>query len=370
MKKYALKYLIFLLPFLAAIAVELFVLPIDFFTFRAWEALVKQYSVGVLKGPFYPNRTLIKTEEGGDLKPSAACKVRKKEVLWQTDAYGYRKAPSAIRHYPVIVVGDSNAAGGGLSQTEMLSEVLEKRLHQPVYSLAPESIKYIFKHGLLKQGKPEVVILENIERGILTANYSIRDASDFKPLPVWEKIMWSVMLHPAAQSVAVHLDRVLKANMLRFLRARIHSSTPPANATTADDPCPMLFLQGALANRDIPDPIRQHAVRNIKHLSDFFTAKDIRFIFLPVPNKENIHYRELGAPRPVFLEKLIAELKAAGVEVADTQKAFEEITKRSGASLYHHDDTHWNADGVKAAASLIEDILRVKPSPSARHSLQ
>lgn len=364
MKKYAFKYLIFLMPFLAAIAIELFFLPVDFFTFRAWEALVKQYSVGVLKGPFYPNMTLIKTEEGGDLKPSQACTLRKQNVLWQTDAYGYRKAPSASAHYPIIIVGDSNAAGGGLSQSEMLSEVLQTRLNKAVYPLAPESIKYIFKHPLLKQSQPEVVILESIERGIPAANYAIRDGSDFRALAVWEKALWSVLLHPAVQSAAVHIDRILKANMLQFARARINSSPPPANQTTGNVACPMLFFQGARANQDIPDPVRQQALRNIRHLSDFFTAKGIRFIFLPVPNKENIHYRELGAPRPVFLEKLIAELKEAGVEVADTQKTFEEITGRSGASLYHRDDTHWNADGVKVAASLIEDILRSKPPTS------
>ncbi len=301
MKKYAFKYLIFLLPFLAAIAIELFVLPVDFFTFRAWEALVKQYSVGVLKGPFYPNMSLIKTEEGGDLKPSATCTDRKESVHWQTDVYGYRNAPSAAGHYPIIIVGDSNVAGGGLSQSEMLSEVLETKLNKPVYPLAPESIKYIFKHELLKQNRPEVVILVNIERGIITANYTIRDHSDFKALPVWEKIMWSVMLHPAVQSAAVHIDRILKANMLRFARGRINSAATPVIQKTEGDPCPMLFLQGARANRDVPDSVRHHAVQSIKHLSDFFTDKGVRFIFLPVPNKENIHYRELGTARPVFL---------------------------------------------------------------------
>ena len=39
MAKFILKLFVFLLPFIAAVFVELFILPIDCFTFRLWEAL-------------------------------------------------------------------------------------------------------------------------------------------------------------------------------------------------------------------------------------------------------------------------------------------------------------------------------------------
>lgn len=362
MKKYGLKYFIVLLPFLAAIFIELFVLPIDFFTFRNWETLVKKYTIGgFLKGPFYPNMTIVKTEEGGDLKASPACAIRKKDLAWQTDAYGYRNAASTNRRYPIIIVGDSNTAGTGLYQGEMLSEVLEKRLGKDVYPLAPDSIKYVFKHGLLKQTKPEVIILANMERGIPTANYSIRDNYDFNNLNPWEKILWSVILHPAVQSVVIQIDRVLKANMLNFIKARINSKQPPRTDAATGSSCPNLFFYGAEANKDIPDGIRKEAVRKIKNISDFFTGKGVRFIFLPIPNKENFYHRELNTPKPVFLEKLIGELRALGVEVVDTQKAFDEIGSRTDIPLYPRDDTHWNAKGAEVAALLIEEVLRTPP---------
>ena len=363
MKKYGLKYFIFFLPFLMAVGIELFLLPIDFFTFRGWETLVRQRSYGILKGPFYPNMTIIKTEEGGDLKPSPSCVVKKKDVVWQTDAYGYRKAASSVQIYPIIVVGDSNTAGGGLSQSEMFSEVLEMRVGKSVYPLAPESAKYIFKHGLLKRAKPDVIILENIERGILTGNFKIPPDADFRELSFPDKIIWSIRLHPTVQSVAIHIDRALKANMIHYVKARLNSRKSPEIVDATGNPCPMLFIQGKTANREIPENIRHQAALNIKQLSDFFTSKGIRFIFLPIPNKENIYYRELGTPKPVFLEKLIVELRNMGVEVVDTQKIFEEITHRSSTHLYHRDDTHWNATGVETAVSLIEEALRTPPPP-------
>jgi hypothetical protein len=356
MKKYVFKYLIFLLPFLAVVLVELFVLPIDFFAFRVWESLLVRHSFGILKGPFYPNMTVVKTE-AGDLKPPVSCAIMKKDLVWQTDAYGYRKASVPAGTYPVIVVGDSNAVGSGLSQKEMFSEVLEKRVGKKVYPLAPESVKYLFKHRLLRNTKPQVVILEIIERNIMTDNFSVPGNAKFGPLSFPEQIIWSIRLTPAVQAFAVYMDRAFKANLLQFVRARINSSPPVARAATLDTRCPILFLQGEKANREIPDSIRREAVIKIKILSDFFTEQGIRFVFLPIPNKENIYYRELDTSRPVFLEKLIAELSAMGVEVADTQKAFEAITYRKSIPLYHRDDTHWNAAGAETAAVLVEKII-------------
>lgn len=358
MKKYGLKYFFFLLPFLAALSVELFILPMDYFSFRVWETLVAQHSYGLLKGPFYPNMTILKTEEGGDLKPSPACAIKKKDVLWQTDAYGYRKKAAPPQCYPVIIVGDSNTAGGGLSQTEMFSEVLEKRLGKGVYPLAPESLKDIFDHGLLKQTKPDVVILAIIERGILTGNFKIPRHAEFQELSFADRTIWSIRLNPAAQAAAILADRAFKANMLHYVKARINVKQSLNKQGVSKQSCPILFLQGAVANRNIPDQVRLQAAQNIKKWNDFFTARGIRFIFLPIPNKENIYYREVNTPRPVFLEKLIRELQNMGVEVIDTQKAFAQITKQTDMHLYHRDDTHWNAEGAALAASLVNDLLQ------------
>ncbi len=89
--------------------------------------------------------------------------------------------------------------------------------------------------------------------------------------------------------------------------------------------------------------------------------RGIRFIFLPLPEKENIYHENLHTERPVFLEHLISELKKEGIEVTDTQKAFEEAFQK-GVLLYHPDDTHWNENGVKIAAGLLEALIQ-KPPP-------
>jgi alginate O-acetyltransferase complex protein AlgJ len=359
MKKYSVKYMVFFLPFIIAVCIELFILPIDYFTFRVWEALVIKRSFGVLKGSFYPNMILSKTEEGGDLAPHSKCSV-KKDVIWITDKYGYRKANTPLKKYSVAIVGDSNLAGAGLTQNDMLSEVLEKKLNEGVYPLAPESLKEVFEHGLLKQSAPDLIILESIERGILTGNYRIPKDKDFGRPPPWDEIILKIQLNKFVQSVAITLDRIFKANMLNYLKARINSLATPGIKDFDEAPCPPLFLQGVVANDDVPAEKLNAVAHNIKKYSDFFTGKGIRFIFLPIPNKENIYYEHLGTKKPVFLENLIKKMRELNVEVVNTQKTFNNLTKTS-VSLYHRDDTHWNAEGVKVAAELLEEVIRKKP---------
>lgn len=360
MKKYIIKYILFFLPLIIAICIELFVLPIDYFTFRAWETLSAQRSFGILKGPFYPNMILSKTEKGGDLAPHSSCAVQKKDVIWITDQYGYRKANVPVKRFPVIIVGDSNIAGVGLTQDNMFPEVLEKKLRKPVYPIAPDSLKDIFNHGLLKQSTPDIVILESIERGILTITFRLPKDKDFRELSLWDKTVLEIQLNGFIQSVAIKIDRIFKANMLKYFQARIKRLSNTEGKETAESQCPILFLQGAAANKEVPTEKINAVAQNIKRCSDFFTSRGIRFIFLPLPNKENIYYQQLGTPKPLFLEHLIGKLKELNVEVVDTQKAFDHASENTFFSLYHRDDTHWNAEGVKVAADLLEDLLRKK----------
>ncbi len=98
-------------------------------------------------------------------------------------------------------------------------------------------------------------------------------------------------------------------------------------------------------------------VQIILSYNKFVRSRGIRFIFVPIPNKENILYDYLHTKRPVFLEQLISELKGHGIETIDTQKAFEEVFRKNQVLLYHPEDTHWNANAVKLTAELIKNWL-------------
>jgi predicted AAA+ superfamily ATPase len=108
------------------------------------------------------------------------------------------------------------------------------------------------------------------------------------------------------------------------------------------------------------------SIDKIKEYSDFFTSRGIRFIFLPLPNKETIHYKNLRTKKPEFLSRLIQKLQELNVEVIDTQKAFHEFYQETHTPLYQEDDTHWNAIGVKITAELLEKQIKAKPASTFR----
>src|SRR5436190_16159164 len=85
-------YKIFLLVAVPAILIiisEAFIFPVNFFTYRIYEAIsFNSFLVKNTKGIYYPNSNVTMVEEG-DLGHHTD-KAVKKEAAWRTDKYGYR----------------------------------------------------------------------------------------------------------------------------------------------------------------------------------------------------------------------------------------------------------------------------------------
>ncbi len=356
MNRFLFKSILFLLPFILAFLVELFILPIDFFTFRVWEALlVKKYRT-FFAGHFYPNMEISRIEEG-DLAAHTKFAVEKK-VRWVTDRYGYRKQNTDVRKHEVVIIGESNIAGISLSQEEILSEVLGDRLKVSVYPYAPVGgINTFLKDERFLKNSPDIVVFARIERELL-------DLDSLKPI---REGKWSSKLRrlfqesEVIQSFAIRLDRISKMAMLHYFRSGLRRSISPteprAPMSISSQFGPIFFIQGKSANGNVSKQKLDRAVQVIKSYDEAIKKRGMRFIFLPIPNKENIFYRDLETARPVFLERLIYELKRDGVETIDTQRAFEEAFQKDRILLYHTDDTHWNKNGVKLTSDLLAKTI-------------
>jgi len=370
MKRFLIKLLFFVFPFVLAISLELFILPIDTFTFRASEALLVRKFRNLLAGKFYPNRILIREEEG-DIGHHTQY-ASKRAVEWITDSYGYRKKEPGRLQYEMVIIGQSETFGIGLTQKQMLSEILEDELHLGVYPFAPAGVNAFLKERRFILHPPEIVIVSSMERFIFELP-PLKISSGRKG-GLYERLRTKVKKmteYRWVQSLGVFLDRLFKMNMVHYLRATIERSfsdraTMGLNRANTKFG-PILFLQGAKANEEVPEGKLKRATQTIKAYSDFFRSRGIRFIFLPVPNKETIFYESLGTRRPVFLKQLVARLRERGVEAVDTQGAFEEAFQKDSVLLYQKDDTHWNAEGVRIAADLIKKLIEEK-NPGDRAS--
>lgn len=362
MKRFFLRMVLFLSPFLLALGIEMFILPIDFFTFRSHEALVVKKFRGLLPGRFYPNQNLTREEEG-DLGHHTKYRL-KRMAQWITDSYGYRKKGSdRSGYYEVVIIGQSETFGAGLTQSEILSEILENELGLGVYPFAPAGINTFLKERRFIASPPKIVILSSVERAI----------PELPPLKLSGKKRW-VWLEATRnkieilkekqwiQSLGVFFDRLYKMNMVQYIKAslkRKFSDPEEVNLIWADSQFgPILYLQGAKANEGgIDEEKWNRATLTIKAYHDLFKSRGIHFIFLPIPNKETIFYESLGTRRPVFLKQLVARLKQLGVDTVDTQGAFEKAYQRDSVLIYQRDDSHWNANGVQIAADLIKTLI-------------
>lgn len=355
---------------------EMFILPINFFTFRTWEALMVKE---ILPGSFYPNMKISMTE-AGDLGRHTKFAVEKK-VRWETDRYGYRKHDTGIDRYQIVILGDSAIAGTGLTQEDILSEVLERRLKLNVYPFTPSRYPLVASFLDTKRfadSPPDIVIFETIEKKIpelpkVVLNYNSRQKYS------WLEQHWRSFLDRYPY-FAILLDRIYKNNMGYYFKSRIEimaqypatflikankrEYNPPGTVQSiANDK--MLFLKETVdkmaINKEIPPEEIERISEVIVSYAGIFKERGIRFIFLPIPNKENIYYEHLpikNKTKPRFLGNLILKLQNKGIEVVDTQKAFDEALRQSDSLLYQTDDTHWNPNGVRITADLIEKLLR------------
>ncbi len=348
-------FLLALTIILSVQLIELFVLPINFFTFRVWEAL-KVKNVFLLPCPFYPNMTLSMSEEGvlGHHTEFAL----KKRVQWETDRYGYRRSNDNVDQYDIVVVGDSNIAGCGLTQEDMFTAQLENRSGLKAYPLSPEGIDVFLNSSRFQVKPPKVLIFETLECFMLnTPEIQAQEKTSWlknkfksflsqhqQPLILYDRISKGIIFRYAADAIGRLQRRLLKRLGLLIL------GEPQGKAGKRGK---MLFLG---PDTNISQDRIDIAVRRFKTYKEALSKRGIQFVMLPIPNKETIYWQEFPTlARPVFLRDMIKRLKRAGIDVIDVEAVFESASVKNEALLYDPDDFHWNAKGVQLA---VEETMK------------
>lgn len=347
-KKLVKKMIFFLAPFIIWFFIELVILPIDHFTFRVWETVLVK-DVKILPGPFYPNKVIRKTEEG-ELAPHTKFAV-KKDVVWYTDQFGYRNR-NIYSDPDVLIIGDSNITGVNLTQENTLSEALERSLDKTVYSFAPAHINRFLADERFEENPPEIVVFSSIERMIVSlpeiepSNFKSKLRGAIGPIIVSSDFLTSLF---------VSLDRILKWPSYYFLRSKIYRGDKELPFHVGSQ----FFIRGDTL-LEVSEERFERSIRVIESYKNIIEARGSRFIFLPIPDKENIYHQLLPTKRkPDFLPRLTKVLKEKNIEVVDLQPAFER-SYESGNLVFFTDDGHWNPTGVKIATELLEEQISNK----------
>ena len=327
-------------------------LPIDRFTSRTWEALL----IGSpINSPFIPLQSLTKTEKG-DLAFQSNEPIFQ-SVHFTTDEYGYRNTPPACTDPQAVIIGDSMAVGGSLSQSETPSAKLSEALRTCVRSFAGGSYSYAL-HSIFGLGlRPKYVIL------ILTQ----RTAGGIPSLSNPNLSGWGVHQLPGIQSL--HRNYLeFRKNLYWNFRARhgvVESikrlwSSPDLEATSPrvssdDTKKPILFYSGDWERR-VSDLEMQSDLQHLERLSQDLKPLGAKLIFTFVPNKSTIYPGSFVDRDSDFIDRFLPLTQGRDFEFIDLFHPFREDWKK-GIMNHHLQDTHWNERGVSHFVEKAIDLM-------------
>jgi len=342
MKKYLLTILLFLIPVVCLMVIEV-LLPPTFFTFRTWEGISFATKIPH-HSAFYPD-SKTNMYAAGDLCHHTNKAIMKSE-LWITDKLGFRNN-EFVQEADVLFIGDSYTAGSGLSQQDIISNKLKAKINPGVrvYNMSPGTFSqfdYYLKTGILK--KPKLIIFSIVER-------IVPEPIIFFNTGLIKKMIYKIV---GFGNSNVYIDRAFRFSSMEWLKARINNSKGLGLPSKGHPD--MYFLQGS-AQKHKEDDL-QKTVVNIVAYKKFCDSLNIKFVFVPMPDKETVYYEFVPfVSQPDYLFQLDSLLKIRGVSVINTLKIYNDYRKFNDSLLYHPDDTHWNANATELMADSIRSFI-------------
>lgn len=359
--------IVIVISFLADVGLRL--VPPERIAFRAWEAVTLW---PIADGPFTPSMVYHNDRSYGDLSNLGnlpSLRVYRTEHF-TTDSFGFRNTPSADnRPVRIIVVGDSFAAGSGLSDSETLAAQLAEMSQNGVYNSGNDQswrgVEELIKtRHLINRG---LVVWEISERYDLPAQGE--DGESFG-IRILRSLLPKNLYSPFRTAQRYALYSPLKIVMTRIFREVQNDRWLPN--VSADrllqkrlsNGREMLFLHSEVANFGIMRPASPDFFVRVQ---TFIRATGNELLVLMIPDKYNVYHPLLmespdppGEESPT-LGELARRLRTNGVPALDLTQVFRQqaaASLRNDQYLYWPDDTHWNPAGVKIAAQAIVNFLR------------
>jgi len=326
MRKFIRNILLCTLPVIVLVLLEM-ILPNTTFTFRTWEGI--SFATAVPHYPmFYPNSKSDKFASG-DLCHHTDKAIYRKET-WVTDKLGYRNE-HFVEKADILFIGDSFIAGSGLAQDETIAGKVSEKLgsNAKVYNMSPGSFtdfNFYVTSGVIK--RPRLIVFSIVERELpLPIVFFTRSGLKVKLFKILE-----------TGNLNVYLDKGFRFASLKWLKARANNSKGSGVASIDPD----VFFYAGSAQKHTDEDVTK-AFHTISSYQKYCDSLNIKFVFMPMPDKESVYYELVPFDRqPDYLFKLDSMLTAAGINTIPTLKIYNEYREKNKTQLYYPDDTHWN----------------------------
>jgi hypothetical protein len=363
-------------------------------TFRGDEAL-SQFRSEWLPGPYEANRCYRNERCTGELAVMSnqpEYRVFRKQVF-TTDAMGFRNVNAAhsLSAAPqVLMAGSSFTVGSGSSDSQTLPVRVEALSGCRTFNAGGVGFDFPLILALVQEPgmRDGLVILECLERYAGNPVLLQRPSTRWKWFPYRDRLItlyWAASHRLSISPLRVILQRTYKSFQNDRVLPNVHKARMAVRHLR--DGQPMLFL------RNLEQPARFDTIGwNVDafvKLRDDLRAAGCDLALMIVPEKLTV-YRPLlrdlsregdgagdgdgvGAGSVAFLAELEQSVRARGIAVvnlAPVLAARARLALEVSETVYWPDDTHWNPQGIEAAAEAVCDAFGLRnrcgrrPAPS------
>jgi hypothetical protein len=304
---------------------------------------------------YQPDVDFRSREPFGDLQLFTSEPIAEpRDVRFRSDSDGFRNDHDYAGE-PWVLVGDSFVAGAGLSQEDLLQVKLAPRgiraynLGQPGDLLDYEV--YWRSFGA-RHGGPARLVLFLFEGNDFPGDGTAR----LRP-------PWRIALDEGVRDVTAPLTRLSTYRVTRSLAARFAANGEDHGAQTQ-----VFSLVGARLAFFTPymHQARSAAIEGAAPVDAAFArlAPEIAAAFF-IPTKFRVYHPWLSAAReqPLpnaswqHLARLCEEFRVSCTDLTPALMRRSEALLAAGRFTWWRDDTHWNGQGVDAAAEVVASVL-------------
>lgn len=363
----------------ATVNLALCFLPLDWLTFRTWEA-----ATGSLKrnavGPFEPDSEIRNDHAYGDLANIGNMRdmrqYRREE--FRVDHFGFRNSSAPHPNSAGLVIGDSFTAGAALSDSDTLAVRLTDVTGGFFYNAGGEK-------ACLENAEAAAAILR-LYSGVLV--FELLERNAWRSPPELSRLRADCFPPPDRGPEKSRIPATVTGR--RTLELAFSDHSPLAiisrrmirrlqNGVWLPNPYSSEVIRRKLRNGEVmlfyPEDFwtGSNATQLATKWTDYFAEfsarmaeRNIRTIVLLVPNKTTVYAPLVDAGFRDFhggaiLNGIEGQLHLAGIPVLNMTAAFQESAKRGLDNrdyIYWRDDTHWNARGVSLAADCLSSEIR------------
>jgi hypothetical protein len=276
-------------------------------------------------------------------------------VLFHSDSEGFRNDADYAGE-PWVLIGDSFVVGQGTTQADILQERLAARgisaynLAHPGGPLDYESYwrSFVSRHG--RNSRPVLFLFEGND---FPEKVGVRERSD-----------WWVALDYRVRDAIAPLTRLATYRVTRSLVSRFTMRAELEGEQVDIRP---------LAGARLAFLVREMQLTRAAQLEDMALtdaslarlAPDLAAVFF-IPTKYRVYHRWLAPEERLpnaswqHLAQLCEEYHLSCTDLTPALVSRSEALLAEGRFTWWRDDTHWNGEGIDAAAARVAEVLRAQ----------